>query len=29
VQLVTSTVDAKGHQQEQTRLQLVAYRVGQ
>ena len=29
VQLVTSTVDAKGRQQEQTRLQLVAYRVGQ
>lgn len=29
VQLVTSTVDAQGRQQEQTRLQLVAYRVGQ
>jgi hypothetical protein len=29
VQLVTSTVDAQGKQQEQTRLQLVAYRVGQ
>ena len=29
VQLVTSTVDPKGRQQEQTRLQLVAYRVGQ
>lgn len=29
VQLVTSTVDAHGRQQEQTRLQLVAYRVGQ
>ena len=27
VQLVTSTVDAKGHEQEQTRLQLVAYRL--
>ena len=27
VQLVTSTLDAKGRQQEQTRLQLVAYRV--
>jgi len=29
VLLVTSTVDAHGRQQEQTRLQLVAYRVGQ
>ena len=29
VQLVTSTVDAKGHQQEQTRLQLVAYHLAQ
>ena len=29
VQLVTSTVDGKGRQQEQTRLQLVAYRVAQ
>jgi hypothetical protein len=29
VQLVTSTVDAQGRQQEQTRLQLVAYRLGQ
>jgi hypothetical protein len=29
VQLVTRTVDAKGREQEQTRLQLVAYRVGQ
>ena len=29
VQLVTTTVDPKGRQQEQTRLQLVAYRVGQ
>jgi len=29
VQLVTSTVDPRGHQQEQTRLQLVAYRVAQ
>jgi hypothetical protein len=29
VQLVTSTVDAQGRQQEQTRLQLVAYHVGQ
>ena len=29
VQLVTSTVDAKGRQQEQTRLLLVAYHVGQ
>jgi hypothetical protein len=27
VQLVTSTVDAKGRQEEQTRLQLVDYRV--
>ena len=27
VQLVTSTVDKKGQQQEQTRLQLVAYKV--
>jgi hypothetical protein len=27
VQLVTSTLDAQGRQQEQTRLQLVAYRV--
>jgi len=27
VELVTSTVDAKGKQTEQTRLQLVAYRV--
>jgi hypothetical protein len=29
VQLVTSTVDPRGHQQEQTRMQLVAYRVAQ
>jgi hypothetical protein len=29
VQLVTSTVDPQGRQQEQTRLQLVAYRVAQ
>jgi hypothetical protein len=27
VQLLTSTVDAKGRQEEQTRLQLVDYRV--
>jgi hypothetical protein len=27
VQLVTSTVDAQGREQEQTRLQLVAYRL--
>jgi hypothetical protein len=27
VQLVTSTLDAQGRQQEQTRLQLVAYRL--
>ncbi len=27
VQLVTSTLDAKGRQTEQTRLQLVAYRI--
>jgi len=29
VQLLTSTVDAKGRQQEQTRLLLVAYHIGQ
>jgi hypothetical protein len=29
VQLITSTLDPQGRQQEQTRLQLVAYRVGQ
>jgi hypothetical protein len=27
VQIVTSTIDSKGQQTEQTRLQLVAYRV--
>jgi hypothetical protein len=29
VLLVTSTLDAQGRQQEQTRMQLVAYRAGQ
>jgi hypothetical protein len=29
VQLVTSTLDQQGRQHEQTRLQLVAYRIAQ